>query len=262
MCVLDVIFYAFIQGISEFLPISSSAHLFLLGKILGLSSIPPLMETAVHLGSLGALVIFFRQDIGRMLRGLIRRCCGQSDPNLTLMLHLIVVTLPLIFIGLLVEKTIGRAIFQNFTVIAWATLIFGGALWWADRKAQRKKMTPLHVRELFWGWGLVQCLALIHGVSRSGIVITYGRLKGYTRADTVRFAFLMALPSLAGGVVLTGFKYRTTLTDDLSMLLLGTTIAFCVGLLTIKMFIRLVTTRFLQIIGAYRIILGLALLAF
>lgn len=257
----ELIGYAALQGVSEFLPISSSAHLLLLTRYFSFQSVPPFMEMFVHLGSLGVLIVYFWQDIGRLIRGAL--CFAQNKPSsdrqfLTL---LFLASVPAVTIGLILDKTLGRAMFERLDIIGWTTLIFGGLLYVADRMPEFKKTNQITNRSAFFGWGLAQCLAFVHGVSRSGICITYGRLSGYKRFDAVRFAFLMAIPALSGACVLKGWAfYKAGDFSNLHTLTTGAIISFGIGLATIHLMMRLLRKAFLQKLALYRVVLGLILL--
>ncbi len=263
MSYIDVFFYGALQGVSEFLPISSSAHLFLLERFFDLSHVPAFMETAVHFGSLGVLLVYFKKEVGRLIRGSLSIVAQRKRPEDTSFFYILVLSsLPAIFFGFFLNKTLGRAVFERLDVIAWMTLLFGALLIMADFFPQKYKMKDISPGQALLGWGLAQCLAFIHGVSRSGICITYGRLTHYKRQDAVRFAFLMALPTLAGASVLKGYALFTSGTEvALDIMALGVFSSFCVGMAVIYLMMSCINTPFLRILGAYRVVLGALLLA-
>ena len=261
MSLPQLLAYAALQGLSEFLPISSSAHLILLERSLTLETIPRFMEAAVHLGSLGVLFIYFRNDIRRLFTGLFQTTKKQYSKETYFLKILFLASVPAVVIGLFLDKTLGRALFENLEIIGWTTLIFGAFLYLSDRFPRIKTVDHIKPSEAFGGWGLAQCLAFVHGVSRSGVCITYGRFQGYKRLDAVRFAFLMAIPALSGACVLKGWAfYKAHDFSNLGTLGLGALISFMVGLLTIHVMMRLVRTAFLQKLALYRITLGLIIL--
>lgn len=257
----DVVFYATLQGISEFLPISSSAHLKLFETFFTQERFPDFMETAVHVGSLCVLLIYFYKDILHMLRGLLQTFSRYTTDDKKIFQRVFCSALPAVLLGYGLNATVGRDSFQTLPIIAWTTLLFGAFLWVADQNPQKRTIAHITPGRAFWGWGLAQCLAFVHGVSRSGICITWGRLQGYKRYDAVRFSFLMALPTLSGATLLKSVSYVKAGCPELPTLILGIGISFVVGLLTIHLLMALVRTRFLQALACYRILLGLLLLA-
>ena len=198
MPILHIALVALIQGITEFLPISSSGHLILLPNLTGLPDQGQAIDVAVHVGTLGAVVVYFRQDVQRALKGLPKVARRQiDDQNAWLALCLIIATIPVVLIGLVMQLSGIEQSLRSLEVVGWTTLIFGLVLWWADR-------TGTHDRE-FEGWslkhawyvGLWQAIALIPGTSRSGITITGARFLGYKRHDAARIAMLMSIPAIA-----------------------------------------------------------------
>jgi len=204
MPVLHLILLAIIQGITEFLPISSSAHLILLPNLTNLEDQGQLIDVAVHLGTLVAVMTYFWRDMLRVLTGLIelsRRKTNTADAQLALCL--IVATTPAVLFGLGLKLTgVDLAMRDNVALIGWAMLGFGLLLWWADRTPDRQKPAADWTLRQAVVLGLWQALALIPGTSRSGITITGARLMGYQRRDAARFSMLMSVPLIlaAGGL--------------------------------------------------------------
>ena len=204
MPVLHLILLAIIQGITEFLPISSSAHLILLPNLTNLEDQGQLIDVAVHLGTLVAVMMYFWRDMLRVLTGLIelsRRKTNTADAQLALCL--IVATIPAVLFGLGLKLTgVDLAMRDNVALIGWAMLGFGLLLWWADRTPDRQKPAAHWTLRQAVVLGLWQALALVPGTSRSGITITGARLMGYQRLDAARFSMLMSVPVIlaAGGL--------------------------------------------------------------
>ncbi len=203
MDLLQIILLALIQGLTEFLPISSSAHLILPKELLGWPDQGLAFDVAVHFGSLIAVVSYFRKDIGKMITAWFQQF-GQRGPSQDshLAWMVVVATIPAGIAGLLFNDYI-EANFRSGLVIAWTTLVFGLLLWIADRKKQLHKniyqigiITALVI-------GVAQAVALIPGTSRSGITITAALLIGLTRSDAARFSFFMSIPIIVLGA---GFK--------------------------------------------------------
>jgi undecaprenyl-diphosphatase len=205
----QLIVLAVVQGITEFLPISSSAHLILVPYVTGAADQGPLIDVAVHVGTLGAVILYLWRDVIRMLAGLGRALRGRADPGARLALQLVVGTLPLVAAGYLDSRYLGDTL-RSVEVIAWATLGFGILLWVIDRSG----MTVRRIEHLGYGGalfiGLSQVLALIPGTSRSGITMTAARLLGFERAEAARFSMLLAIPAIVAAGTLAGYDlYRT-----------------------------------------------------
>ena len=202
MPVLHLILLAIIQGITEFLPISSSAHLILLPNLTNLEDQGQLIDVAVHLGTLVAVITYFWRDMLRVLRGLIalsRRKTNTADAQLALCL--IVATIPAVLFGLGLKLTgVDLAMRDNVALIGWAMLGFGLLLWWPARTPLRQKPAADWTLRQAVVLGLWQALALIPGTSRSGITITGARLMGYQRRDAARFSMLMSVPVIHAAV--------------------------------------------------------------
>ncbi|MBT7907045.1 MAG: undecaprenyl-diphosphate phosphatase [Marinovum sp.] len=204
MPLLHLILLAIIQGVTEFLPISSSAHLILLPNLTNLQDQGQLIDVAVHLGTLVAVMTYFWRDMLRILNGLLelsRRKVNSADAQLALCL--IVATVPAVLFGLGLKLTgFDLAMRDNVALIGWAMLGFGLLLWWADRTADRPKPAAEWSLRQAIILGLWQALALIPGTSRSGITITGARLMGYQRRDAARLSMLMSVPVIlaAGGL--------------------------------------------------------------
>lgn len=262
MSFTEICIYASIQGLSEFLPISSSAHLLLAEKILQIEhTLPAFMEVAVHLGSLCVLLVYFWRDVKRLFRGGIQTICLKRTEDARFFQTLLLATIPAVLMGLWIEKTSGRALFQTLEIIAWMTCLFGALLYFADRHKERYNINSITFKSAFFGWGLAQCLAFVHGVSRSGICITFGRFSGYQRNQAVRFAFLMALPTLSGAFLIKFLSFlKAPCAGQLGTLTLGVLISFLVGFATIHLLMKMIRTSFLKKIALYRFVLGLILL--
>jgi len=214
---LHILVLALVQGITEFLPISSSGHLVLVPVFGDWPDQGLLMDVAVHVGTLGAVMIYFWRDIWHMLRGLIRFTKGRRDPGAKLAAMIILSTLPVLAAGYFLNEYIGDE-YRTLKVIGWATLGFGFLLYLADKTGltiRRVEHTTAFDAILI---GLAQCIALIPGTSRSGITITAARFLGYERVDAARFSMLMSIPAILGAGTLKGLELyqsgNTQLTND------------------------------------------------
>ena len=205
MPLLNLILVAIIQGVTEFLPVSSSGHLVLLPNLTGLEDQGLLIDVAVHVGTLGAVMIYFRSDVGRAVTGAGHLVTGRyATGEARLALLLCIATVPVVIVGLAFKLTGIDLMLRSVTVVAWATLLFGLFLWWADRTGSTEKSADEWSTKDAIVMGLYQALALIPGTSRSGITITAARQLGYSRADAVRLAMLMSIPTIIASGVLLG----------------------------------------------------------
>lgn len=198
----QAVFLAIIQGLTEFLPISSSAHLVIPSLLLGWRDQGLAFDVAVHVGTLAAVLIYYRSDLSRMAVAWTQSLLGGSASEESRMVwYLAAATLPVILVGLLAGNYIESHL-RTLPVIATTTLLFGLLLGFADRRAQRN-MSPV---KLAWGSavliGLAQAVAPIPGVSRSGITITAALLLGLNRQAAARFSFLLSIPVIAGAGLL------------------------------------------------------------
>jgi len=209
MTVFHLVLVALVQGITEFLPISSSAHLILAPKITGSVDQGPLIDVAVHVGTLVAVLIAFRRDVGEGFVGVADIARGRfSTVAARLARNLVIATIPLILLGIVFHE-IGMMEWMRsdvggraFRIIGWTTLIFGILLWIADRWMPTRRT----LESTGWGEavmvGMAQAVALIPGTSRSGITMTAARFLGLSRTEAARFSMLLAIPAiLAGGTV-------------------------------------------------------------
>jgi len=215
---------ALVQGITEFLPVSSSGHLALVPHVLELPDQGLDIDIAVHVGTLGAVLLYFWRDVLRALIGSGQLVRGRRTDNARLALHLAIGTLPLVVIGYLAKDFVGDML-RSLEIIGWTTLGFGLVLWFADRIG----MTIMRIEHMRWGHALLigssQVLALVPGTSRSGITMTAARLLGYERTEAARFSMLLSIPAILGaGILLFLEIYQAGNLD------LGRNAAFAAGL--------------------------------
>ena len=263
MPILHLIILAIIQGITEFLPISSSAHLILFPATTGVEDQGPLIDVAVHLGTLMAVLAYFRKEVNRVYRGFwgVLRCKIRTDEDFVA-LCLLISTIPAIFFGILFKSLgLDLIIRDQMGLIGVAMLVFGILLWWADNKSQSKKTAnEWTVRQAFV-LGLWQAIALIPGTSRSGITITGARFMGFNREDSARLSMLMSIPIIVAASTLSAAD--AVQTANFSDIREGTIAAFFSA---ISAYIALVLMmRWLKRINftpyvIYRVILGTLLI--
>lgn len=262
MTLFHLILIALVQGITEFLPISSSAHLILAPKVLGMPDQGPLIDVAVHVGTLLAVLIYFRAEVWEALKGgLSARPDGGAGRRL--FWALAIGTVPVVVVGAIMSLSgAEEALRDNIAIIGWATLVFGGLLWLADRFAPQ--LRPLEDIRLNHGVliGLAQVLALIPGTSRSGITITAARALGFERTDAARFSMLLAIPTIAAAGVLTGAELAAQGDVALSLdALIAAVLSFVAAYGAIALFLRWLQHATMLPFVIYRIVLGVALLA-
>lgn len=198
---LQLIVLAVVQGITEFLPISSSGHLILVPNVAGWPDQGLQMDVAVHLGTLFAVLLYFWADVWEMVKGFVLLLRGRLREGGRQALLIIVATIPAIGAGYLIHEYAGDAL-RSMEVIAWTTIGFGVLLWIADRSSlQVREVRHLTVVDAVI-IGCAQALALIPGTSRSGITMTAGRFLGMERAEAARFSLLLSIPTIlaAGGL--------------------------------------------------------------
>ncbi len=262
MDLVHVIWLALLQGFTEFLPISSSAHLILTPRLLGWEDQGLAFDVAVHLGTLIAVLVYFRKEIVEMFLAWLESLRGSrlSGPAL-LAWGIIVATIPAGLAGLLFKDFIESEL-RSPVVIGIASVFFGIILWWADyASVQRRGDQDLSWKD-FILIGTAQALALIPGTSRSGITMTAGLLLGLKREAAARFSFLMSIPIIvASGLGVTKDLFESTEAIDYAALGLGTVIAALSAFVCIHYFLV-----FIQKIGMlpfviYRVLLGILLLA-
>lgn len=258
---LQIVVLAIVQGLTEFLPISSSAHLILVPHLLGWRDQGLVFDVAVHLGSLLAVLIYFRTEVSRMTRSwAVSVCGGEANRDSLLAWWVIVGTLPAVVFGFFGQDWIESAL-RDPAVIAWSTIAFGLLLWWADSRAIRvRDEYQLRFSDVFLiGW--FQVLALIPGTSRSGITITLGLFLGLTRSAAARFSFLLAIPIiLASGVLQTLRMFTEVSPIGWGELALGTLVSAVGAGLCIHIFLRLVERIGMLPFVIYRLLLGTLIL--
>lgn len=263
-----------VQGLTEFLPISSSAHLRIVGELLPGGSDPGAAFTAItQIGTEAAVLLYFRRDIARICvhwwravsapGATLRERLRPADPDAAMAWWITLGTIPIVILGLGFQDTIEHA-FRNLYLIATTLIVFGLVLGWADRRArQRLVLDDLGPRDAVL-FGLAQSLALIPGVSRSGGTITAGLLLGYTREAAARYSFLLAMPAvLASGLfqlVQSLGDFGTAGTPSAGATALATLVAFVVGYLVIIAFLQIVSRYSYRPFVLYRLGAGAVVL--
>lgn len=252
-----------VQGLTEFLPISSSAHIRITAAIFGWDD-PGAAFTAVsQLGTETAVILYFRRDIGRLIHAWLRSIKHRNpmlDDSSKLAWLVIIGSIPISVLGLLFQSQISSQ-FRDLRLTATTLIVFALVLAWAERRAtQRRDVEELTVKHGVL-YGLAQALALIPGVSRSGGTISAGLLMGYTRPAATRYAFLLAIPA----VFASGLYKLTDIGSDGAVAwgptILATIIAFVVGLAVITWLMRFISSHDYRAFIVYRIVLGVAIIS-
>ena len=244
---LEIFLLSIIQGVSEFLPVSSAAHLIIASNIYKFTNQSLLIDISLHLGSLLAILFYFKEDI------------FDLNKNKNLFYKILIGTIPLILFGYLLYSTDIIHQLRNIKVIAWATLFFGILLYIADKNKFLKKIdTDFNIKSVLV-IGFFQVLALIPGVSRAGITITAGRILGFDRTDSTKISFYLSIPALLGASTL-GIKDLFKENIDFNLLVLvGVFLSFLFSLITIKIFFKFIKNFSLNVFVIYRIFLAIIL---
>ena len=205
---INLVVLALIQGITEFLPVSSSAHLILVPVFTDWADQGPMIDVALHVGTLGAVLVYFHRDVWAMLGGISKLEDSDRFPGARLVFHVFIATIPVVIAGAAVS-VYGLEILRSPELIGWTMLGFGLLLYAADRL----NMTIRIIEHLTAGHALIigvcQVLALIPGTSRAGITMTAARALGYERADAARFSMLLSMPTIFAAGSLIGYRlYR------------------------------------------------------
>lgn len=262
MTLWHLILLALIQGLTEFLPVSSSGHLVLLPNLTGLADQGQLLDVAVHVGTLAAVILYFWSDVRMGLVGVPRMLRGRIDTaGAKLAFLLMIATIPVVIVGLALHLTGLDDAMRSIAVIGWAMLIFGIVLYWADQRgSQTRQAESWNTRDAII-LGLWQAVALIPGTSRSGITITGARMLGYDRHSAARIAMLMSIPTIAASGVLLGAD--ALVNADMAALRDGAIaagFAFLAALLALSLMMRLLRSVSFTPYVIYRVALGCVLL--
>lgn len=262
MPLFHLLLVAIIQGITEFLPVSSSGHLILLPNLTGLDDQGQFIDVAVHVGTLGAVILYFWSDVRLGISGVPSLIKGRIDSQgAWLALCLVIATVPVILLGFILSVTGLDDTMRSTAVIGWTMLIFGIVLYWTDQKgAVTRRAEDWSLKDALI-MGFWQAIALIPGTSRSGITISAGRYLGYAREDAARLAMLMSIPTIIASGVLTGLKVAGD--ADASLLRDGAIAAFFAflsALLALTLMMRLLKSVSFTPYVIYRVVLGVILL--
>ena len=257
-----LILVALVQGITEFLPVSSSGHLILISELSSAPDQGQAIDVAVHIGTLFAVVIFFWRDVAMGLAGIPRMLTGRIDTaGSKLAFLLMIATIPAIAFGLVLKLTGLSDAMRSMTVIGWTMLLFGLLLWWADQRGTIEKTEADWTTRDAIKMGLWQAVAPIPGTSRSGICITAGRMLGYSRQDSAKLAMLMSIPTIVASGVLLGVEVIATADAQVARDgAVAAVMSFVAALFALSIMMRLLRSISFTPYVIYRVALGIVLL--
>ena len=260
MLLFHLVILALVQGITEFLPVSSSAHLILVPVFADWQDQGLIIDIALHVGTLLAVIVYFRRDVLNLLQGLFSLLTGRSDPNTGLVINLVIATLPVVAAGLLIHRYAGNAL-RDPEIIAWTTLVFGILLYFIDHFF----MTVKRIEHMPFGnafiIGLAQILSLVPGTSRAGITMTAARALGYERPEAARFSLLLSIPTIlgAGALAFKDLVERGDIQLEADAYLAGG-LSFAAALLAITVMMGWLKRATFAPFVVYRVALGIFLL--
>jgi undecaprenyl-diphosphatase len=248
---IDVIFLSIVQGVTEFLPISSSAHLIIVSKFLNFNNGNLTLDISLHLGSLLAIIFYFKKDLFDFIN------------NKILFLKILLSSIPVIIFGFFLIKLNLIDFLRSSKIIGWTTIIFGLLLYFSDLvKIKTSTIKNFKYSHAFFV-GLFQMLSLVPGVSRSGITITAARFLNYSRVDSAKISFLISIPTLCA---VSFYNLQNLIVkDSLEVNILnfwGMLLSFFFSYFTIKFFLNFIKNFSLKIFVVYRLLLGLIILFF
>ena len=245
--IIEIIILSLIQGVTEFIPVSSSAHLIVVSTLYEFKSNSLLIDLGLHLGSLLAIIFFFKKEL------------FDIKKNKKILFLIVIGSIPLITIGYFLYETNLIYLLRDIKVIAWTTLIFGILLYFADKNRFDKNISSnLNLKTIIY-IGLFQIFALIPGVSRAGITITAARIFKFNRFDSSKISFLLAIPALTGASIL-GLRDLITQSFEVNYLVfIAITLSFLSSYFTVRFFLRFINKFSLNIFIIYRIIVSILL---
>lgn len=264
MISLQILLLAILQGITEFLPISSSAHLILISKLFGNSDQDLPLAISVHLGTLAAVIVFFWRDIKYSIYGIFYIIQLRFySPEAKLAIHLIVATIPVVLLGFLVKVTNTYSFLSSLKIISWNMIFFGLLLYFVDKHSSKKRsLKDLSIKNSIF-IGIFQAIAIIPGTSRSGITITAARLLGVNSEDAVKFSMLLSVPTIiASGVLLAADISQSSSNLSIKLIAVASSISFLSAIFALKVFLLFLKSFSFTPYIIYRILLGLLLLYF
>ena len=246
---IEILILSAIQGLSEFIPVSSAAHLVLISKYYAFANQNLLIDICLHLGSLIAIILYFRNDLFNLVK------------NKSFLTKILIGTIPIIPVGYILFKTGMIDQIRSLEIIAWTSLIFGILLYISDKSKIVKKIDSNFTNKSAVLIGLFQVLALIPGVSRSGITITAARMLGFNRFESAKISFFLAIPALGAASFLGIYNIYRVGSEELNFLaIIAVIFSIIFSYVTIALFLNFIKEFSLNIFIIYRLMLSLFLL--
>ena len=246
---VEILILSAIQGISEFLPVSSAAHLVLVSKYYAFANQNLLIDICLHLGSLIAIIVYFRNDLFNFIK------------NKDFLIKILIGTIPIIPVGYILYQTKLIDQLRNLEVIGWMSLIFGILLYISDKKKVIKKIDKGFTYKSAVSIGLFQVMSLLPGVSRSGITITSARILGFDRFDSAKISFFLSIPTLAAASTIGIYNIIKEGSTELNFLaIIAVIFSFAFSYITIALFLNFIKKFSLNIFIIYRIVFSFLIL--
>jgi len=255
MPLFQIITLAIIQGVTEFLPVSSSGHLVITSGLLGWKDQGLMIDVGVHIGTLGAVIFYLREDLKKMVWGVLASTKGKENDGASLVKWVFIASLPVFLSGFLVAWFIQGGV-RNPEIVGWAFIIFGVLLYLSDKYGYQKRSIQQMSSKDALKIGLAQAFAIIPGTSRAGVTITMARFLGYDRRESARFSMLLSVPAILGAATLLGldlsgdqrsfFEFSTALAAGISFLTALIAIYLMMGWLRRQTFTPFVLYRVLM----------------
>lgn len=271
MTIWEAVLLGFVEGITEFLPISSTGHLTIIEKLLGYSIDDPditAFTAIIQVGAVLATLLYFRSDIARIVsawvRGVVRRD-KRADPDYRFGWAIILGSLPIAIIGLMFKDTIETTL-RSLWFVGFSLLLWSGVMWFADRYADRPGRQVKHEADVRWRdtliIGITQCLALIPGISRSGATMSAGLLRGFDRVTVTKLSFFLSIPALvAAGILQTATKYDQIANGvGWPATITATIVSFVVAYAAVAWLLKFIAGHSYTIFIVYRVVLGTVVL--
>ncbi len=248
---LEILILSFIQGVTEFLPVSSSSHLIIFSNYVNFEEQSLSIDVSLHIGSFFAVVFYFRKELINFIE------------NKNLLFKVLISSVPIMIVGYFLVKTNYIEELRNFKIIGWTTLIFGILLYVSDKFKLDKNINQNFDTKSVVFLGFMQVLSLVPGVSRSGITITAARMLNFNRLDAAKISFLLSIPTLA---VVSAYGIKNIIfSENLNfsyLNILSILLSFIFSFFTIKYFLNFIRKTDLKIFVIYRIILGILLIIY
>jgi undecaprenyl-diphosphatase len=256
MTIEQIVVLAIVQGITEFLPISSSGHLILVPQIMHWQDQGLVVDVMTHFGTLLAVLIYFWRDVWKLIVGGLNLLKGKMTDDGRLAIYIVLATIPAVLFGAFLKKFGYTDLERNVAIVAWNTVLYGILMMVADMVGKQERTVADMTLASALVIGVAQALALIPGTSRSGVTMTAARFLGFTRPDSARFSFLLAIPATAGAIVFTigdAFASGEGVTMDA---VYCAALTFVAGILAIAFLMNLLRRISFLPFVLYRMVLG------